>query len=42
MAIAPASSRAPMMYMPAVPRPMASKPATFWASAASLPDAEKA
>ena len=41
IAIAPASSSEPMMYMPVVPRPMASKPATFWASAVSLPNAEK-
>ena len=42
MAIAPASSSEPMMYIPVLPRPMAWNPATFWASAVSLPNAEKA
>jgi hypothetical protein len=35
MAIAPASSSEPMMYIPVLPRPMAWNPATFWASAVS-------
>jgi hypothetical protein len=42
IAIAPASSSAPMMYMPVLPRPMAANPATFCASALNLPYAEKA
>jgi hypothetical protein len=42
IAIAPANSSAPMMYIPVLPRPMAWKPATFWASALSLPNAENA
>jgi hypothetical protein len=42
IAIAPASSNVPMMYIPVLPRPIAWNPATFCASAVSLPNAEKA
>ena len=42
IAIAPASSSEPMMYIPVLPSPMAWNPATFWASADSLPNAENA